>query len=335
MQVEEYLKKNQKVIYKTFLNSKEQGKLSHAYLLIGKMGTPLKEVAHYLAKSLLCDDPSPLACNSCITCLRIDDNNYPDFIVFDGSEGTIKKEAVTTIESQFDKKAFEAKGIKIYVLHLVENMTDEAVNSLLKFLEEPKDNVFAFLTTMNENNVLPTIVSRCQIMHLKSVDRRNVISESLLLGVNLEDAEYLSYFYNEPNLIHELTKDKEEYQYYLDAKNAISSLLDGFLTSERKGRYVMQSEVIPLVKDKQSFRFFIDMLTQVIEDTVNVRFDRQVILTATLDKIVALDKIFPHPNILLMEIIRLRGVVNLNLNIPLLLDHIANVIAKETDYGRN
>lgn len=335
MQVEEYLKNNQKVIYKTFLNSKERGKLSHAYLIIGNIGTPLKEVAHYLAKSLLCDDHSPFACNSCITCLRIDDNNYPDFMLFDGSEGTIKKDAILSIESQFDKKAFEAKGIKIYVLHLVENMTDEAVNSLLKFLEEPKDNVYAFLTTMNENNVLPTIVSRCQIMHLKSIDRSKVISEALLLGVNLEDAEYLSFFYNEPNLIHELTQNKDEYQNYLDAKNAVNALIDGFLSSERKGRFVMQTEVIPLVKDKESFRFFIDMLTQIFEDVVSVKFNRQTILTASLDKVVSLNKIFNSPNILLMEIIRLRGIVNLNLNIPLLLDHISNVIAKETDYGRN
>ena len=107
MQVEKYLKKYQPVIYQTFVNSLQKGQLSHAYLISGTNGSPLLDIAKFFAKSILCDDPSPLACNSCITCLRVDDDNYPDFFVFDGSKATIKKDAVTTIESSFDKKAFE------------------------------------------------------------------------------------------------------------------------------------------------------------------------------------------------------------------------------------
>ena len=106
MQVEKYLKTYQPVIYQTFLNSLQKDQLSHAYLLSGSNGSPLLDVAHFFAKSILCDDPSPLACNSCITCLRVDDGNYPDYFVFDGSKSTIKKENVTTIESAFEKKAF-------------------------------------------------------------------------------------------------------------------------------------------------------------------------------------------------------------------------------------
>ena len=123
MQVEKYLKNYQPVIYQTFFNSLQKDQLSHAYLISGNNGAPLLDVATFFAKSILCDDPSPMACNSCITCLRVDDGNYPDFFVFDGSKATIKKEAVTTIESAFEKKAFENKGIRVYVLHLIENMT--------------------------------------------------------------------------------------------------------------------------------------------------------------------------------------------------------------------
>ena len=107
MQVKNYLQYKQPIIYRTFVRALENNHLSHAYLISGNPGTPLFEVAKFLAKSILCDDPDPLACNNCITCLRIDDNNYPDFIVFDGSESTIKKDEVTSIETQFDKKAFE------------------------------------------------------------------------------------------------------------------------------------------------------------------------------------------------------------------------------------
>ena len=119
MQVEKYLKEYQPVIYKTFLNSLQNEKLSHAYLLCGNPGTPLLEVAKFLAKSILCDNPSPLACDNCITCMRVDDGNYPDFIVYDGSKSTIKKDEVSYVETQFEKTAFETKGIMIYILHLI------------------------------------------------------------------------------------------------------------------------------------------------------------------------------------------------------------------------
>ena len=179
MQVGTYLKKHQPIIYQTFLNSFNAKKLSHAYLISGNPGTPLLEVAKYFAKSILCDDPDPLACNSCITCLRIDDENYPDFIVIDGSKGRIKKEEVNDIETQFEKTAFESKGIMVYILHLVENMTVEAINSILKFLEEPGSEIYAFLTTNNETGILPTIISRCQVLRLKQIDRQDVIDSAI------------------------------------------------------------------------------------------------------------------------------------------------------------
>ena len=210
MQVGKYLQNKQPIIYRTFVRALEQGHLSHAYLISGNPGTPLLDVAKYLAKSILCDDPDPLACNNCITCLRIDDNNYPDFIVLNGEESSIKKKQITGIESQFEKTAFEAKGKMIYIIHLVENMSVEAVNSILKFLEEPESEIYAFLTTNNENNVLPTIISRCQLLRLKPVDRKEVIRGAIELNVPQEDAELLSYFYNDGELIFDIVNDKEK-----------------------------------------------------------------------------------------------------------------------------
>ena len=90
MQIENYLKKHQPVIYKTFIRSLENDRLSHAYLISGNPGTPVFEVAKFLAKTILCDDPSPLACDNCITCLRVDDDNYPYLIMFYGEKAMIK-----------------------------------------------------------------------------------------------------------------------------------------------------------------------------------------------------------------------------------------------------
>ena len=209
MQISKYLEEYQPVIHKTFVNALENKKLSHAYLLSGSIGMPLKETAIYLAKSILCDSPRPLACDNCITCARVDDGNYADLMIFDGEEGKIKKGDIEKITNSFDKTALEAKGISIYILHLVETMTPIAVNSLLKFLEEPGKNIFAFLTTENETKVLPTIISRTQVLRFREIDRAKIIKDAVFDGVFEEDAQILSGFYNDSNTIKEVANSKE------------------------------------------------------------------------------------------------------------------------------
>ncbi len=330
MQIGKYLKDNQKVVYQTFLNSLKNNTVSHAYLIVGNPGTPIYEVAQYLAKSLLCDDPSPLACDNCITCLRIDSDNYPDIIKLDGSQGTIKKEDVLNIENRFEKTAFETKGVMIYIINLVENMTVEAVNSLLKFLEEPDSPVYAFLTTNNVNNVLPTIVSRCQTLSLRSVPREKVINDAISLLVNKEDAELLSYFYNDAELITDLLEKSEEKEDYEVAKKALLGLLDQMEGGNYKDViYYTQKEITPILKTKEEFRYFVDLLTEVFEDLLNLKSNRDIslksygtILSTLVDKL-------PHIENSLMEILKLRNIASLNVSVPLMIDHLIIKIMKE------
>ena len=330
MQVEKYLEKYQPVIYKTFLRSLQNEHLSHAYLLCGNPGTPLLEVAKFLAKSILCDDPSPLACDNCITCLRVDDNNYPDFIVYDGSRSTIKKDEVAAVEEQFEKTAFETKGIMIYVLHLIENMTEQAINSILKFLEEPGKNVYAFLTTNNENSILPTIISRCQVMHLKLVDRQEVINDAIENDVEKEDAELLSYFYNDGELIADILSDDDEKDAYLSGKEGFVTFLKELNKDDpREVIYFAQSYLIPLVRTKESARFFIDMLTQAFKDIFTIQNGGTAILESYLDILEPLAKKLDNVQDILIELLKTRNLINLNLNISLLIDHMVLHIIKE------
>lgn len=330
MQIGKYLAKTQPIIYKTFINSLENEKLSHAYLLVGAPGTPLKEVAIYLAKSIICDARDPLACNNCISCLRIEHNNYPDFLIFDGSKESIKKDYIESIESQFEKTAVERKGIMVYIIHLIENMTNVAINSILKFLEEPKKNVYAFLTTNNENSILPTIVSRCQTMHLKLIDREEVITGAVDFGVSKDDAELLSYFFNDSELIFDFLKDEEKSKSYLDSKKAIEELLIELeKDNRREAIFYMQTKIEPLISNKESFRFFLDILAQFFEDLLNIQ-NNNIIRLKSYDKILSsLAGKLNHVQDSLLEIQKQRNLVNLNLNILLQLDHLIFEIVKE------
>ena len=330
MQVAKYLETKQPIIYRTFVRSLHNHHLSHAYLISGNPGTPLLQVAKYLAKSILCDNPDPLACNNCITCLRVDDENYPDFIVLDGSAKTIKKEEVGNIEEQFEKTAFESKGIMIYIIHLVENMGVEAINSILKFLEEPGSEIYAFLTTNNENNVLPTIISRCQLLRLKLVNRQEVIEDAISLNVPQEDAELLSYFYNDGELIYDIVNDKEKVDDYKDAKDAFVDFLEALKKDDkREAIYYAQTSIIPLVKTKESARFFLDMLVEGFEDILNIQQGKSPILKSYDTILKELSDKLAHVDESLIEILKDRNLINLNVNTSLLMDHLVFNIIKE------
>ena len=332
MQIGKYLEKYQPVIYHTFLNEFQNKRLSHAYLISGTSGTPIFEVAKHLAKTILCDDPSPLACNSCITCMRIDDDNYPDMIIIDGSKETIKKGQVETIENRFQKTAFEEKGIMIYILNSVENMTVEAINAILKFLEEPTSEIYAFLTTNNENAILPTILSRCQILRLKLIDREQIIKEAIEDGVANKDAEILSYLFNSADLIANFLKDESEIKTYKQVVNMFEGLLDELSKSDSKsGIFYMQNSIIPtLSKDKNSARLLLSIISMALEDILAIKY-KQVPFLKSYDKILAgLSETLPHLNQSLIEVTKLKNTINLpSINIALLLDHLIIELTKE------
>lgn len=330
MRVENYLKKYQPVIYKSFLNALENNKLSHAYLLIGNPGMPLLEISKFLAKSIVCEDPSPLACNNCITCMRIDDDNYPDFIVCDGSKESIKKSQIDEIEEHFGNVAFEKNGKKIYILHLIENMTIEATNSILKFLEEPEDNVYAFLTTNNENSILPTIISRCQSLHLKLIERNIVINDAIDLGIDQNDATILSYFYNDSELIFDLLNNEDSKERFYCSVKLVEDLFDTLVNQgKREAIYYTQTVIEKNVTTKESFRFFLDLLAQFFEDLINIQNNKEVILN-NYDKILHDSlNVITHIDESLVEILKQRNLINLNLNIPLQIDHLIFEIIKE------
>ena len=330
MQVEKYLQKYQPVVYQTFLNALQKDQLSHAYLISGNNGAPLIDVATFFAKSILCDDPSPMACNSCITCLRVDDGNYPDFFVFDGGKETIKKDDVVTIENAFNMQAMENKGIRIYILNLIENMTTQAINSILKFLEEPGQRVYAFLTTNNENVILPTIISRCQVLRLRLIDKQIVIKDAMENGVEKKDAELLSYFYNDGELIKEILDDKESNNAFFTAKQCFEDIMQVLEEGDTNDViYASQTNIVNQIKSKEACRYFINMLVMAYEDMINIQNQKNAFLESYATILNNLSNKLSHLDESLIELLKCSGVVNTNVNIALLIDHLFYIITKE------
>ena len=325
MDIKQYLQKHQPIIYRTFENALNRKKLSHAYLLSGAPGSPLKEIAMFFAKSILCDNPNPFACNSCITCMRVDEGNYPDVMVVDGNQSKIKRDDVDKIMHNFDKTALEDKGIMIYVLVNIESMTTVAINAILKFLEEPGKNIYAFLTTENETKILPTILSRTQILRLKTINQNIIIEEAKAEGINDDDAQILSAFYSDISAMKEVI-ESETYQI---AKEAFDDQLDSLLISDEDAVFTCEKLIIGKVKSVDCARFYLKMLSIAFQDMLNISVGSDIVLSCYETVLKELSHKLKHIDNSLLMIMQAMNKLEVNVNIGLLLDHVIYEITKE------
>ena len=209
-------------------------------------------------------------------------------------------------------------------------MTVEAINSILKFLEEPGQKVYAFLTTNNENVILPTIISRCQVLRLKLIDKQIVIKTALEEGVDKKDAELLSYFYNDGELIKEVLEDKESNNAFFTAKECFEEIIQVIAEGETNDIiYQAQSSITNRIKTKEACRYFINMLVMAFEDAINIQNQKNAFLESYATILETLANKLSHLDESLIELLKCSGVINTNVNIPLLIDHIFYIITKE------
>lgn len=98
----------------------------------------------------------------------------PDCLLL--NQGTI--EAIRQAKIWLAKKPFSGQK-KIVIITEAQNLTLPAQNALLKTLEEPPAHSLIILTTPNPALLLPTVVSRCQIIHLQQKENRSLKEISL------------------------------------------------------------------------------------------------------------------------------------------------------------
>jgi DNA polymerase-3 subunit delta' len=108
-------------------------------------------------------------CHQCSICHRIDNNNFTELKIIKPDGLWIKKDQLIELQEEFRMKSLEGNK-KVYIIDGAEKLNSQAANSILKFLEEPEPNIIALLITSDVHNVLPTIVSRCQVVSLKGSD---------------------------------------------------------------------------------------------------------------------------------------------------------------------
>ena len=93
---------------------------------------------------------------------QIDNNQYVDLFIIEPDGNDIKKNQMINLMNEFSNKSL-INNKKIYIIKECEKFNSSSANTILKFLEEPNDDIIGILLTTNRYKVLDTILSRCQI----------------------------------------------------------------------------------------------------------------------------------------------------------------------------
>ena len=307
-----YLKKYQEIPYNIFKNALENNRFFHAYLLSGPTGTPIFEIAKFLSKCLL-NNKHELKEEDNIISKTVENGTYPDLIIIDTKKEQVKIDDIRRIEDKFSQTSINQLGIKIYIINLIENLRPNEANALLKFLEEPLDNTYAILTTENEYSILPTILSRTEIVRFSSINKNDLIDECIKLGVNKKDAEILTFFQNDASMI----KEEIENEYYLEVKQYVENFIN-LLPNKEKLRFFVLNEINPNLKSKIQIRLFIDLLIIYLKEANKMKLKENIIIGESKDK---LNVIISNVNSIddaILKLMNYRYELSYNLNSQLL-----------------
>ena len=288
---------SQPIITKLLINSINNNKLVQAYLFVSNDKDFLMQFSLDFSKKII----NPNNDKSINT--MIENKKYPELKIIEPTNNVIKKEELYNLQHYFSLKPTIGKKL-VYIISSADKFNLSSANSILKFLEEPNEDIVAILLTDNLTKVLPTIKSRCQVLIFNNTN---------------EETYDKYYFYDNYNIDCESTEDFDK-KYY----NAIDIIKR--LENNKINLFMHHKDLfIDCYKTKEEMIFLIDLILYFYYDTINYLLKRNIIYMN--DEIDLISEIANKNDLDILEkkvniIGDIKEKLNTNMNIKLLIDEL-------------
>ena len=144
----------------------------------------------------------------------IDDNTNPDVYTIKTDKREILVDEIYDLLDRFSTTAF-MNSYKTYIIYDADKLSESSSNKLLKFLEEPEENIVGFYLTAVPNKILSTIRSRCETFNFE-YNNNNILD---LLDIT---EDYYNNYYDITTYLINILNDNTKYKKMINTKKISS-----------------------------------------------------------------------------------------------------------------
>jgi len=319
--MDKYLYEEQPQVLEQLHNMVMKGHVPHALIFYGEKSTSKKDVAREFSKMLY------------EKFFNTDIENYKLHHLIEIDEHPnikfIKRDSKSSITIDYAREIIndssmysEYEGPIIYIFEDADYFNSSSINSILKFVEEPKDNTYIIFIVNNLNNLLPTIQSRSILINFKPLDKKAVLDKLLKEGLDQDVLKALTEYRQNEEEVLKLYNDQK----YIDIYNFIIDLINE--PFEKNGSLVLSfNESYKQIKDPDYQEFYISLLVFMFEDILRLkRNDDNIIFSTELKRLNELKIIFSDNKVIetIKNLLELKSYVSRKsqINVSLFLNNL-------------
>jgi DNA polymerase-3 subunit delta' len=228
----------------------QQESTRHAYLFLGPEHIGKTTLARAFAQALTCENRSSEtglgACGQCRSCRLAAEGVHPDHRLVTPAPGKqLLIEQIRDVVREAARSPIESR-YKVFIITHFERANANAANALLKTLEEPSATTRILLISHQPSGLLDTIISRCQLLRLRPLPEKQVVSAlQTLTSLHEPDARRLARLSNgRLGTALALANDPAAWQAYQERIQAMLALLRATISQRMDAATALEKEAL-------------------------------------------------------------------------------------------